>query len=324
MGELHWGIPVIGYLFLAGMGAGAMAVSGSVLLRGGGGLLAGEHFRIARYGALLAPPLLIVGTGMIVFDLGTFQVGLRDFDIAKLFKLMNLFKTINLSPMSIGSWVLGVCILLSLGYAWTFVSPEAREEDRNRRFRRYLAWAGIPVAVAVAVYTGILLGAMPSRPFWNSQILGLLFLLSGLSTGVAGILFLFAIHRKEETNAKGRQDTGYILAASDALLIGFELVVIFLFIMFAHLTVGDPAQAIAVILPGGSLAILFWIGVVLFGLIVPCLVELHHVLPRLVLQKPYLVKRSVEVSIGVLVLLGGFLLRYVIVAAGQVTGPVGI
>ena len=324
MGELHWGIPVIGYLFLAGMGAGAMAVSGSVLLRGGGGFFAGEHFRIARYGALLAPPLLMVGTGMIVFDLGTFQVGIRDFDIAKLIKWINLFRTINLSPMSIGSWVLGVGILLSIGYGWTFLSPKAREEDHNQRLRTALAWAGVPVGIAVAVYTGVLLGAMPSRPFWNSQILGLLFLLSGLSTAVAGILFLFAIDRKEENNVGGRHDAGYILAASDAMLIGFELLVIFLFIMFAHLTVGDPAQAIAVIFPGGSLFVLFWIGVVLFGLIVPCLVELHHVLPRLLLQKPYLVKRSVEISIGVLVLLGGFLLRYVIVAAGQVTGPVGI
>jgi formate-dependent nitrite reductase membrane component NrfD len=34
--ELVWGIPVIGYLFLAGVGAGAVTVSASVLLRGGG------------------------------------------------------------------------------------------------------------------------------------------------------------------------------------------------------------------------------------------------------------------------------------------------
>jgi formate-dependent nitrite reductase membrane component NrfD len=32
--ELTWGMPVILYLFLAGVGAGAVTVSGSVLLRG--------------------------------------------------------------------------------------------------------------------------------------------------------------------------------------------------------------------------------------------------------------------------------------------------
>ncbi|MBE0532217.1 MAG: polysulfide reductase NrfD [Rhodospirillales bacterium] len=324
MGELHWGLPVIGYLFLAGMGAGAMTVSASVLLRGGGGFFGGQHFRIARYGALIAPLPLMAGTGMIVFELGTFQVGMREFDFSLLFRWINLFKTLNMSPMSIGSWVLGLCIMLSLVYAWTFLSAHARDDDTFRQLRNALAWVSIPLGIAVAVYTGILLGAMPSRPFWNSQILGLLFMLSALSTGVAGILFLYAFHRTEENNHAARHDAGYILAASDAILIGFELLVIFLFIMFAHLTVGDPAHAIAVILPGGSLAVLFWIGVVVFGLVVPALVELHHVLPRLLHQKPYLVKRWVEVAIGAMVLGGGLLLRYVIVVAGQVTGPVGI
>ncbi len=32
------------------------------------------------------------------------------------------------------------------------------------------------MGIAVAVYTGVLLGAMPARPFWNSPILAMLFL----------------------------------------------------------------------------------------------------------------------------------------------------
>ena len=324
MNELYWGLPVISYLFLAGLGAGALTVSGSVLLRGGGGLFAGEHFRIARMGALLAPLPLVLGTGMIVFELGTFQVGMQNFDIEKMFKWINLFKTINLSPMSIGSWVLGLCIIVSVLFAFTFWSPGSRPDDDQQKTRRALAWVGMPLGVAVAVYTGIMLGAMPSRPFWNSQILGMLFLLSGLSAGVAGILLLYAINRQEDQMKKGGEDAGYILSVSDALLIGVELIVIFLFIMFAFLTVGDPVHAIAVILPGGALAAWFWIGVVLFGLVVPMLLELRHTLPKLLHHKPYVVLRSVEISIGVLVLLGGFLLRYVIVAAGQITGPIGL
>ena len=324
MFELYWGLPVIGYLFLAGVGAGALTVSGAVLLRGGGGVFAGEHFRIARYGAILAPLPLILGTGMIVFDLGTFQVGVQDFNVEKIFKWVNLFKTINLSPMSIGSWILGLCILVSLVSAWTFLSPKNREDDDKKGLRSVLAWIGVPLGVAVAVYTGIMLGAMPSRPFWNSQIIGMLFLVSALSTGVAGILIMYATCpdkiRWQNTMAGG----GFILAVSDALLIGVELIIIFLFIMFAFLTVGDPAHAIAVILPGGPLVAWFWIGVVLFGMVVPVLVELRHTLPKLLHHRPYMILRSVEVAIGVLVLVGGFLLRYVIVVAGQITGPISL
>ena len=59
--ELTWGLPVVWYLFLAGVGAGALTASASVLLRGGGGGFAGSHVEIARYGAFLAPfPVMLV------------------------------------------------------------------------------------------------------------------------------------------------------------------------------------------------------------------------------------------------------------------------
>ena len=50
--ELFWGLPVIFYLFLAGVGAGALTVSSSVLLRGGGqerGLLRGVELVVVRH-----------------------------------------------------------------------------------------------------------------------------------------------------------------------------------------------------------------------------------------------------------------------------------
>ena len=50
--ELTWGLPVITYLYLAGVGAGMVTVSSSVLLRGGGVGFGGDHFTLARYGAL--------------------------------------------------------------------------------------------------------------------------------------------------------------------------------------------------------------------------------------------------------------------------------
>jgi formate-dependent nitrite reductase membrane component NrfD len=331
--ELNWGLPVIGYLFLAGVGAGALTVSSTLVLRGAGSAFGSDHLRIARYGAFVAPPLLIIGTAMIIFELGTFQAAIEHGEFGKFFRFIYLFLTINLSPMSIGSWVLALCILASLVYAYTFLGKGDVADEGTAGLRRALAWIGVPLGIGVALYTGIILGNMPARPFWNSPVLALLFLVSSLSTGVAAILLLRAIFggasdaaatAPAPTDGGQSAKSGYLLTASDTLLIGFEVLVILLFIMFALLTVGNASQAIAVILPGGALANLFWIGVVLVGLILPVLVELKYVIPTLRHNQPFAMPRNLEIVVCLVVLIGGFMLRYVVVVAGQVTGPMGI
>jgi formate-dependent nitrite reductase membrane component NrfD len=316
--ELTWGMPVILYLFLAGLGAGAVTVSSSILLRGGGGF-GHSHFTLARYGALLGPLPVIVGAGFIVLELG------------RPFRALNLFKVINLSPMSIGSWLVLVFIVTSLFYALAFLPsflPKLKRlSDRLTPARAVLAWINVPLGVAVAVYTGILLGAMPSRPLWNSPILALLFLVSALSTGVAMIILARGIfHRKGSDAAAERQfhDSAYLLTATDVMLIGFELMVIFLFVLFAHLTVGNVKYAMLILLPGGDMATMFWLWVVLIGLVLPGLVELVYVIPKLLYQRDYAAPKGIEITVSIAVLIGGFMLRYVIVVAGQLTGPMGL
>ena len=41
------------------------------------------------------------------------------------------------------------------------------------------------LGVVLGIYTGILLSAFGARPLWNSAVLGLLFLISGLSSAAA-------------------------------------------------------------------------------------------------------------------------------------------
>jgi len=330
--ELTWGLPVILYLFLAGVGAGAVTVSSSTLLRGGSGIFGGSHFTMARYGALIGPIPVMLGTFLIVFELG------------RPFRMMNLFKVINLSPMNIGSWLLMLFIFASLLYAIAFLPtlfPQLKRlSERLNTARKALAWINVPLGVGVAVYTGVMLGAMPARPLWNSPILAMLFLVSALSTGVAVItLSQTLFHRKSpdvETDRRvqarrttgriGRRhrESGYVLTTFDLILIGIEIMVIFLFLMFAHLTIGDMKYAIATILPGGEMAAMFWVGVVLIGLVMPAVIEAFYVMPKLLHHREFAAPRSVEIIVSIAVLIGGFMLRYVIVAAGQITGPVGL
>ncbi len=315
---LNWGMPIILYLFLAGMGAGAVTVSSSMLLRGGGGR--GVHHEIARYGALLGPLPVIIGTGLLVLELGSFEAG-------NYFRFLNLYMVMNLSPMSVGTWLLTVFMATSVVYAYTYIHFVPFFLGDRLVWRRRMAWANVPLGLAVAIYTGVLLGAMPARPFWNSPVLAFLFMISALSTGIALIIFTRALFTRGHLSEEHREivhKSGYLLAASDTLLIGIELLVLFLFVMFAYLTVGDVRLAIETILPGGPLAAMFWTGVVLIGLVIPGLLELYFVIPSLLYRRKYTVSRYTELAIAAAVIFGGFVLRYVVVVAGQITGPVGL
>lgn len=315
---LNWGLPIIMYLFLAGMGAGAVTVSSSMLLRGGGGR--GVHHEIARYGALLGPLPVIIGTGLLVLELGSFEAG-------NYFRFLNLYMVMNLSPMSVGTWLLTVFMATSVVYAYTYIHFVPFFLGDRMVWRRRMAWANVPLGLAVAIYTGVLLGAMPSRPFWNSPVLAFLFMISALSTGIALIIFTRALFTRGHLSEEHREivhKSGYLLAASDTMLIGFELLVLFLFVMFAYLTVGDVRYAIETILPGGPLSVMFWTGVVLIGLVIPGLLELYFVIPSLLYRRKYTVSRYTELAIAAAVIFGGFVLRYVVVVAGQITGPVGL
>jgi formate-dependent nitrite reductase membrane component NrfD len=333
---LTWHYPVIFYLYLAGLGAGAVAIGAYSFLSSDS--YSGRHyhyFRMARYGALIGPIPVIIGVSLLIFELGQPS------------RPLNLFKVINLSPMSIGSWFLLVFIVTSLIFAASFLpsfkGKYASLSERLYPVQKALSLINIPLGVGVAVYTGILLGAMPSRPLWNSPILALLFLVSALSTGIAAIILARSVFharrppvvpdrrlrkrgRRMAAKRPGRRyhETGYLLATTDLVLIGTELLVIFLFIMFAHLTVGNLKYAMEMILPGGVMSFTFWFWVVLIGLVVPALVELYTVMPRILYNVPFQAHRPVEFLVSVAVLIGGFMLRYVIVVAGQITGPTGI
>ena len=130
--------------------------------------------------------------------------------------------------------------------------------------------------------------------------------------------------RRKDTNPAIRADyenSSYLLTTSDALLVGAELTVVFLFIMFAHLTIGDVRYAVGAIMPGGHLAGMFWGLVVFVGLLIPFFIELYQIVPKLLYGREFKTAVALEVIVPTAILIGGFALRYVIVVAGQLTAP---
>ena len=309
--DLYWGMPVILYLFMGGVGAGAVIVSGHVYHLAGAGSFG---FRVARYGALIAPLPVILGTGLIIWELG------------RMYRVVNLFKVVNLSPMNIGSWLLFFFIILTTVYAISFLPWLSKPGDKWEPVRKTLAWACVPVGYGVAVYTGIMLGATPGRPFWNSSVLPFLFLLSAISGGIASIVLTSALCHRKGTAEEEREfnEGSFLLVSWDTLLIALELVSLFVFVIFAYLTVESARAAISLILADGALVVEFWVGIVLVALIIPLMAYLPLVAPTLMYGRAFKAHKAIEIFVPICILAGGFILRYLVVVAGQVSHPVGI
>jgi formate-dependent nitrite reductase membrane component NrfD len=319
METFDWGWLIVIYLFLGGLGAGAYFVSGLATYLGN----ANTYRNISRWGAYLAPFPIIIGSGLLIFDL------FRPWNFFRLF--LTLQPT---SPMSIGSWILMAFSGGSLINAFLWVPRETKErvfskkwlkkwkglfswlwEPRTQeRLRSFFAALGLPLSAAVALYTGILLGAIPARPFWNTPMLAQLFLFSGISTGTAAVVVLTSFTREHALT--GDQDAK-LLYTLDILLICLEILIIVPFLLHAYLATASIQHSLHLIL-GGPYTSLFWGVVVLGGLLIPLLVEVYEVYPML-FKKHMHHSKALEVASGILVLVGGLTLRYVFVFGGQLS-----
>jgi formate-dependent nitrite reductase membrane component NrfD len=229
--------------------------------------------RVARVGYLLALPLVALCSALLIADLGV---------PARFLNMMRNFKFWD--PMSIGAWALGVFGLFTLVSSVLSFSTS----ERHVALRRKLGLVGIFFGFFLASYTGVLLSATALAPWNGGRLMGALFLASGASTGMAAISLLLFL------TGAGAGEGWRRVKRADRFALMFELIVLALFLI----VLGSAAQPLVV----GHLATLFWGGLVLVGLVIPLVLELalHGV-------------RVAAAISPVLVLVGGFVLRYVMV-----------
>lgn len=315
MKTIEWGYLIINYLFLGGLSAGLFFVSAvAVFLQNGDA----RHKRIARWGALLAPWPVALGSTLLIFDLGNWY---------RFYKLFVHFRW--LSPMSIGAWLLMLFTLVSLVYAYAWLREAEREWLFSRlprpfrllrafnvdidMYRRTIALAGVPLAVGVGIYTGVLLGAVQARPFWNTNLVAQLFLFSALSTGCAALMFAFAFSKKPLQSEELR-----LLYLLDICFLTLEFFIVLPYLVHGQLSVEAVRESLHLIL-GGPFTITFWVFFLWFGLLLPLGIEVGEMTPVLLSKSAPHARKWLAGVTAVLILSGGFLLRYVFVFAGQMS-----
>lgn len=304
----HWQIPI--YLFLGGLAAGILFFAALYTLLG----KEKEMPTTVKWATFLVPPALVVGLICLFLDLKH-----------KLF-FWQLYTVIRLeSPMSWGAWTLLIITPISIFWslmflrelldmwkgkdgkhkpiaAWTLNFLDKNPWMENiiswfAKYRKVLAWLMIYYGLILGIYTGILLSAFNARPLWNTSLLGPLFLVSGLSTAAAVIMWMSKDHIERK-----------IISRIDLMLIGIELFLI------VHLFMGFLASSAvqieaANLFLGGPFTVTFWVFVVILGLVLPAILETLELLGYKI---PVMIP-------SMLILFGGLVFRFVMVEAGQIT-----
>jgi len=299
-----WEVPV--YLFLGGLTAGIMILSAYMILKD----KENRYPYATNKAMLLVPIIMSIGMGALFLDLKH-----------KLY-VWRFYTAFNVtSVMSWGSWILLlvypfsiILILATLkkGYPqlYSFIENFIKKTpfkiflnlfykviQLSEKYKIPIAKISIPVGIGLGIYTGILLSGFGARPFWNSSILGPLFLVSGASTGAA--LMILLAKEKEEKE---------FFTKIDLTLIITEISILILFIIGLATSSSKHVESLGLIM-GGQLTFQFWGFVMIMGLTIPALLEWMELKGKHI---PSYIAAS-------LVLIGGLILRFVMVEAGQIS-----
>lgn len=296
-GELQipdWEWWIVVYFFVAGIAAGAYLVSSVIELVG-----EAADRPIARMGYYVAFAMLPICAVCLILDLGE---PLRFWHMI-LYRKTFLPWPVWDSPMSVGAYAL---LLFSLFSTLSFL--DALVETGRLRWapfrlkysstpRRIYAFLGSLTAFFLASYTGVLL-AHTHIPAWaDSPLLGALFLASGASTGVAAIV-LGLLLAKIDVGASWTK-----LKQFDNLALILELVLLVVLLVWLR----SAASALL----NGINGILLIGGVLLLGLIIPLALQF-----RAGFQGVKVTTQMTAVT-ALLILIGGFILRMVVVMGVQ-------
>jgi formate-dependent nitrite reductase membrane component NrfD len=303
----HWPLLIDLYFYLVGLAGGAFMVAGVADVFG-------EKrdrvvTKVGTYLALLAllpgPLFLIIDLGMPSRFLHMLMVPKASAEIGMSAISIGPFHIKPYSPMNLGAWALlgfGVCAAI---VALTLYMDDKSGTDNLGGVRKVFGLIGVAFAFFVAAYPGQLLSAT-AQPFWTSaRPLGALFLAVGATSGMAAIAVILSLRGQEVSGslAKVRRAYTFALALQAVALIAVLMSV-----------AGGPSWSASrsALLTSGSYSVAFWAGAVGIGLLVPLILEMRDGFFQGYRRGPGMVALA-----SVLILVGGFLTKYLMFAVGQ-------
>jgi formate-dependent nitrite reductase membrane component NrfD len=275
----HWRWYIINYFFLGGISGAAFAISAL-------GDLVSEDGEIARAGRYLSIAALLPCPVLLILDLGRPE------------RFLNMLRVVKLrSPMSLGSWALLFLSVFSGMAAFCQLLADLTHRTFLVGPRRVCGVLGLPFALFMSGYTGVLLAAT-NVPLWarNSLLWGPTFVSSSFSSTLAALSLILGRDRKRHPDTMNRMAQAEVICLSTELaLMGAGIV-----------RLGELGKP----LTHGRWGKLFWPITVVGGLILPLGLHLGQSNRE---DDPYYRSRIA----ALLVLIGSYTLRVLMIFAGR-------
>jgi molybdopterin-containing oxidoreductase family membrane subunit len=284
--QVVWGIPHVFAIFLI------VAASGALNIASIGSVFGKRLYQpLGRFSGLLALALLVGGLVVLVLDLGRpdlLIVAMTHYNFSSVFA-WNVFLYI------------GFMLVIAV-YLWV------QMERRMNRHVRAAARVAFIWRLVLTTGTGCIFGFIVAREAWHPLIMAPLFIAMSFAFGLA--VYLLALLAA----CKGsNRDIGDVVVRRMGRLLAVQVTIVLGLTVIQHATNLLVSENVGVerfiLLDGGNYTLLFWLGQVVTGSLVPMVLLFR-------LREPQDPNHTVSVA-SALVILGGFVQLYVLVIGGQ-------
>jgi formate-dependent nitrite reductase membrane component NrfD len=314
----HWRIGIAIYLFLGGLGAsmGFIAALYKYIFKK-------DDPSMFAWSTLLGVLLVNFGGIFLILDMFVWESFLHG-HVTEIFKVLLAFFGSAVFNGNFHPWIQWGANFIALfwlfGTLWALSQADKAAILNKLGFLVKIAnllkplqsvwgWGTIIFGLAVAAYTGFLLSVAPAIPAWSHPLLPVLFVISALSTATAWyMLWTYFAKGKDEETQKVREHVGHQVEWADIALIGLEILAIGAYFNYLYYAYAGGKYVFHQMLSDMG----FVIGFLLVGLLIPWILEF-------IAAKKHI--RILVPLAAILVLFGGFLLRYYILHYGIYTYP---
>ena len=292
----YWIWPIAWDLFLGALGGGILALVAIFDFVYRSGVMGVTEAPLPEVGAIfavatfVAVAALAIASAMLIFELGQPMVFYRVF-------------LSGTAVIKYGAVAIMLSVVFGFVYFLFYLPPEWNLFYYGWTWLRDICcFLMMITGICVMLYTGLLLSSMKAKPFWNTPVLPVLFVVSGFAMAASCMAITAGIWPATAFGFDQAIIAYFVghLHAIAAICLAGTFITLLIYILLQYGAGNQTARKVAIRWIKGQFALGFWGGVVVLGVVLPFMFFLTGGV-------------AAEIVAPILVVAAGLLMRFLIV-----------